>query len=158
MTPLEPPYRAGRKKHKGRLIPVLISSRNELSTHFHQRCDSCVNFCNLIHVSLQSAKNTASRTYCSPVRRSVCRNPQRNVQKCPILSWTMTPTCCFWQRLGWGSTVMRLSVLVLPPVDTPSSHSTATCEVVASPSFSGTACLHLSLHRPPSLSITLAVN
>ena len=61
MTPLEPPYRAGRKKHKGRLIPVLISSRNELSTHFHQRCDSCVNSCNLIHVPLNAVETQSRR-------------------------------------------------------------------------------------------------
>ena len=93
-------YRAGRRKQQGRPMSVLLSSQNKHFTHLRQHCDSCIDSCNMIHVPLQSKKQTNKKTHSVKDLLWPCSMPDlseswRNVWEFPILSWTTTLICCF---------------------------------------------------------------
>ena len=151
------PYRARRRKQQGRPIPELLSSRNEHSTCLRQRCDSRVNSCNLIHVPLLSPKTQSrGRTVALFNARSVGTPEKRTEMSSFILDndidlLFLTET---WLR-PCGD---EAKCADLAPSGYAVKSSPAPFGVVASPLFPETVYLHLSLHRPPSLSITLPVN
>ena len=136
---------------------MLISSQTEQSTHLNQCCDSCVNSCNLIHVPLNAVETQSRRLTVALFNAGSVGSPEKRTgisssildNDIDLLFLTET-----WLR-PCGD---EAKCADLAPSGYAVKSSPAPFGVVASPLFPETVYLHLSLHRPPSLSITLPVN